>query len=133
MELNEINNFQQYLESIGFVKCVVEYKDKIHTCRLAKENDYLSTMGILTFSYFKDVNDFNKYFAERWEWGLCESNKPPTLDSPRPFYSYNKINQIGIPGDDLMNKILLSYSFEDIYDCVINKKIINIDYKQIKH
>lgn len=127
----EINNFEQYLESLGFKKCVIQVKDNKHICRLATKEDYYSTMGIITFSYLKEVDDSNKYFAERWDWGLCESDKPPTLSSPRPFYQYNKVkNYIGIPDDDLMNKILLQYSFEDIYNCVVNKKIINVDYER---
>jgi len=130
---DKINNFQDFLLSKGFIKCVVEYKDRKHSCRLATKDDYLSTMGILTFSYLKSVDEFYKYFNERWDWGLHEANKPAILSSPRPNFRYD-VNKsfIGLPNDDEMNKILLTYSFEDIYDCVINKKIINVDYKQLE-
>ena len=80
-----------------------------------------STMvsGGLDIRYIKD-DDFDNQII----YGLSEFRKPPTLIYPRPGM-YKKVEG-GVKyynDDNSMNKVLGSYTHEEIYEAIYNREI----------
>lgn len=103
-ELNGISSFESRLLKLGYIRHSFNYKTK----QLEISKRYLlSTMGDIYYVYIKD--EIQIY------WGLHEYDKPPTLIYPRP----KDIREHQHGGDDMMNRMLLNESFENIYAEII--------------
>lgn len=100
LDNTNLNSFEKYLIKIGYIRNRFNFK----TMSLTKtsNNDILSTMGNIDFRYTKEGEKTITY-------GLCEGGKPPTLIYPRPK---------GIISDDMMNRILQTYSSEELYKII---------------
>ena len=100
-----MTSFEKHLIDKGFKRFTLNTK----TFKLEYANGYLlSSMVNLDYRYLKG----NIMII----FGLSEKNKPPTLIYPRPIRDNYS--------DDMMNRVLMKYSNNEILNAILNKKIL---------
>ena len=124
-----MTQFENYLVSIGFVKsrwC----KDTNRFIEEKPNRHEISSMTNLKYVYVKDLDALNNNdIVERYDFGLNEISKPPTLIYPY-LYKQQKLNEgymITQFVDDEVNRLLKDLEPSELIDKIkANKGVMLI-------
>lgn len=117
-----MGSFEKMLLDKGWVMCRYGYSKGEGYELIPTYEHHISSVDNIMMSYV------HKDYDIVINWGLGEAYKPPTLLSPRPaIICY--VEKVGDKyalkdqyNDDVMNKALLKFGDEEIYNAIINKK-----------